>query len=278
MQPVSKKQGENLITDQLAQLVRIEGGMGENIGHLSGGVARAVDVAAADAFGFAVVPELFEDARYGGGVVIAMKDVSAALAALLAESDIQHGRAEAGGFDDAAGAVADEHRGVTHQGEEMGAGQISVESDAGGAFVLLPATDDARGAGVVVGVDDDRLLERDLSDRVQDQFRAVMFSLFIRLDRMEGHEGETMTSALVRGCRRVVDVVEAGGADLVDSPLVLAEAEDAIRTRFRGGEVEVGELGDGVAEGVVDLAERAVAAVDVGEAAVGDVCGNGGGE
>src|SRR5687768_14892695 len=74
------------------------------------------------------------------------------------------------------------------------------------------------------------------------------------------------------------DVVEAGGAELVDAPVVFAELGEAGGGLLCGGEVEVGEFGDGVAEGVVDLALGAVAAVDVGEDFAGEVGGGGGGE
>ena len=54
----------------------------------------------------------------------------------------------------------------------------------------------------------------------------------------------------------------------MDCAGVFAEALDALGALQGSGEMEVGELGDGVTEAVVDLSERAVAAVDVGDDAM----------
>jgi len=59
---------------------------------------------------------------------------------------------------------------------------------------------------------------------------------------------------------------------------VFAELREAPGALGGGGEMEVGEFRDGVAEGVVELAEGAIAAVDVGEGSAGECGGGGGGE
>src|SRR5437660_1684638 len=82
----------------------------------------------------------------------------------------------------------------------------------------------------------------------------------------------------VPGRRIRKNAVEAGGADAVDAARVFAElAEAACAPRGRG-EMHVRELRDRVAERVVDLAEGAVAAVDVGDDEAGDVGGGRRGE
>src|SRR4051794_35995616 len=94
---------------------------------------------------------------------------------------------------------------------------------------------------------------------------------------MFGQRGESF-SQFVRLRGLLSDAVDAGGAGAVDTPAIFAELSQAGGAGWRGREVNVRELGDGVAERIVHLAERAIAAVDVGDDAAGDGGGGGGGE
>ena len=57
----------------------------------------------------------------------------------------------------------------------------------------------------------------------------------------------------------------AGSAADGDAPGLFAQLDHAVGVLLRGREVEVAELGDGMAECVVDGAEGELAAVEVGE-------------
>ena len=70
------------------------------------------------------------------------------------------------------------------------------------------------------------------------------------------------------------EVVERRRSGAVDAPGLFAHGDDAGAGGGGGGEVEVGELGEGIADGVVDGAFADLAAFDVGD---GDAEGEGDG-
>ena len=71
-----------------------------------------------------------------------------------------------------------------------------------------------------------------------------------------------------------VDVVDGGSAGVMDAPGFFTHGDDTAAGGFSGGEVDVGELGEGVADGVVDGALRDFAAFNVSD---GDAEGEGDG-
>ena len=65
--------------------------------------------------------------------------------------------------------------------------------------------------------------------------------------------------------RGAAQMVERGRAGAVDAPRFFAHGDDAAARGFSGGEVDVGQLGEGVAHVVVDGALADFAAFDVGD-------------
>jgi len=71
-----------------------------------------------------------------------------------------------------------------------------------------------------------------------------------------------------RAHARCFDAIKSGRANDVNARDVLAKLADAGRALLRRREVDMAELRNGVTEGVIDLALRLVAAVDVGDEAL----------
>src|SRR6185436_3050378 len=80
------------------------------------------------------------------------------------------------------------------------------------------------------------------------------------------------------GCGELLDTIEAGRSHHLDSPFILAEPGQTLCTRFGRGEVDVRQLCNHVAERVVQLTQRSIAAVNVSDRNSLQVRGRGGGE
>jgi hypothetical protein len=103
-------------------------------------------------------PQRFEQRRF---CIWHIRDISTSLATELARSDVDDRRPKTGGFDDPAGAVADQNVGVAQESEKLRAIDVFVDDQSVVAGVFIPASRDAARAGIVVGVDDDDAIERD---------------------------------------------------------------------------------------------------------------------
>src|SRR5262245_35420275 len=71
--------------------------------------------------------------------------------------------------------------------------------------------------------------------------------------------------AISRAFGFLADSVDAGRAGDGHTPRILTQLENSLAALIRRGEMEVGELGNGMAERVIDLAQRAISAVNVGD-------------
>src|SRR5882762_8581551 len=117
------------ICDQFAAEALVEGGGGDDVGDFFGRSSGTVDVFLREAEGMAVVPDFFEGAANGGGIGGDVNHVFVALAAFLAVADVDDRSAEAGGFDDAGGGVANQDGGMFEKTEKQWPGHIPVNAD-----------------------------------------------------------------------------------------------------------------------------------------------------
>ena len=78
--------------------------------------------------------------------------------------------------------------------------------------------------------------------------------------------------------RQSTDSVNARRADEVDAKFVLAHSGNALRRSTSGRKVNVREFRHRMAERIINLTQRAITAVNVGDGDLGDMSGAGGGE
>src|SRR5690606_24254125 len=135
-------------------------------------------------------PDLSDGGDEGGLIILDGKDVVAAFAAELARADIDDGRAEARGLDDAAGAVSDQKGRVAQQAEEEGSRHVAPGDKTPVAGALVPAAHDTGVAGVVVGMDDDDALDARGDGRLEQARRRRVLRGVVVSGRMKDEQGE----------------------------------------------------------------------------------------
>ena len=120
---------------------------------------------------------------------------------------------------------------------------------------------------------DDSSIRQRLNGASNDQRGTAIFRAIIRLDRMKDNQDKGDTPAFLRKeecppCSvsgRAPDAVDPGGANDMNSMGVFAKPEDSVGALFCRGEMNVRELRDRVSQRIVDLAQRAIATVNVSD-------------
>src|ERR1700679_2990318 len=107
-------------------------------------------------------------------------------------------------------------------------------------------------AGISVGIAKDNLAGKSL-ERCEDRI-SFAGGVFEDSDGMVRNDGnfirernvESLLKLIVSEKRAAMDVVERGRAGTMDAPRLFAHGNNASTRGVRGGEVEVGHLGEGV--------------------------------
>ena len=213
----------------------------------------------------------FSNAAFAGGPG-KVDHVGVAFAVFLAVAEVDGGEGERSGFENSGGGVSDEEGGLREQLPEFLLGNRHGKGSPG----FLVSAKDSSVARVVIGADGP---EGSVRQSAEKKFGSLFFKgIFSRGRMKEDKDGWLRGMADTVRSEKGGNAVEGGGADAVDGVRIFTHLLDAFGGEFCGGEMEMGDFGDGMADLFVPLGGGGFAAVEVGEGDLAGERGVGGGE